>query len=178
MKIKHFLFAILIGFVFITACSDEVVDPRGIRYELVYDSVNNPYYQNLLIGKWKLVARKIKEKGEISYKEEIDAYKNSRLRNGDTIPWYFYPHIEFVEGGRCYSNMIDGGEFGYTASKNMLMLKSNSDSSFYPMFSLKLQNWTQNDTLLLEDRYLIYYRYYDYQDTTKYYGANVFIRVE
>ena len=44
MKIKHFLFAILIGFVFITACSDDVI------------VIDTPKADYSIIGKWKLVA--------------------------------------------------------------------------------------------------------------------------
>ena len=40
MKIKHFLFAILIGFVFITACGDEVVDSDSSWIPILVEPVS------------------------------------------------------------------------------------------------------------------------------------------
>ena len=177
MKIKHFLFAILIGFVFITACSDEEqYDPRSDpNYKPKFDSVNNTYYQNLLIGKWEYVGRKRKWEGEITFEQ----YNSRRECIVDGDIQLCYDYIEFMYGGKLFHTQFMGLPIqkNYGASKDMLMLLSDSNFQSRPWYSLRLQNWNQNDTLLLDIFYFAYGAWYNY-DTINYYSAMVFKRVE
>ena len=153
-NLKLIAIALMAMFV-ISACNSD--DNAERPYSYVFDTVNNPYYQNWLIGKWEHIANVSEIKGRTPYKYSAKHPP--------------FQYIEFMKDGKWGSDMIAPGYGDYKASKDLLMFYPNNADYVFKR-GMRFQNWEQSDTLILEFNYKIYL------DTSQGYSNQIFRRAK